>query len=958
MSKFCTPQYIKNIQIDKLLQDDKSRKKIGNKGLNLLLMSNICLDINISQFFIINSNVNNLYQQKGTLSKAVINEIKEQELLLQLTQNKDISDHIKQDTLPMSVSVRSSGDLSMPGMMSTFLNVGITSLMFKSIKDNKLHVNITKLELNFFINYLLMLSNAIIFLEKQNKTEDKAQDQNQNIKPKQTKEKTELINQKKNQNIDFKINNSLECESCIVFLQNKLSIINNINHNEHLILDTALFFDTLQEIKKLQIQEILEDKINFYYAKKYIKYDILNDAMDQVLFFIEAVFASSVSSNIETYKQNHNANNVSVAVIVQKMIYGNLDGATGVCFSSNPITGDHDIYGEIILKTQGDSIVSGAQTPLPLTKQVCNEINNNMFALIESCAKKLENLMHFPQDIEFTIQSNKLFIMQTRDAKMSLNASLEYFIKNLNAKNLNKCIAILRNINISNLLYTRVSKFSVNDILAKGTPSNSGAVKCKIAISDEYILNNQSENLCLVRKYTSVEDYQVAVKCKAIITKIGGSTSHASIIARALNKTAICGINELEIYQNYIKCNNIKLNEGDEIVIDGNNGIVFSSNVSVEENKDDYNILQIKISKLYEKIVQIQNKTYPIIAINADSEEEIQYSKQFNINKIGLCRTEHILSTVNILNCFREFVLSFILNLPNKQEILHRFCKLQVEKINLILKHNFETTIRLLDPPLHEFFTLSEVSRQEIANSLYINYDILNSTLSNMLEVNPMLGNRGARLGVSIPEIYESQIKAIILSSYITKNTNIKITIPFINDLEEFLFIKNLILNLLTKEKIENLLRVNNIITNLGELEVFIKNIQNIKIGAMIETPRSCYIADKLAKYADYFSFGTNDLTQFALSISRDDIHKISSRYYTFWGLDPFKEIDQKCVGKLMQFAINKAKKINPNIEISVCGEHAQVLSNVKFFHKIKVNTLSVSSFNVLKLQLFLITQL
>ncbi|MFO1129883.1 MAG: putative PEP-binding protein [Rickettsiales bacterium] len=955
-SKFCLPQFDVNLNNTK-----KLIKKTGNKGLNLILLSNKLKNhIQIPEFFIINTQLNKIFNNKNKIPNNFILELKKQNLIKQILNNKHISSYSIYN-LPLSVSVRSSGEISMPGMMSTFLNVGLTKEMFINL-DNSLELQ--NFEIIFLIYYLIILCYAKIC----------------------------ILNRFHNKD-DIALQNTY---SNIEILQSKLQHFNSNIKSATTIINCKEIFDI-----KLALEQDITYLCNFYN----IKYDLLNNSLDQILFFIEIVFLSTQSKNIKLYAKNTNINSILTAIIVQKMVYGNINGGTGVCFSKNPITGENKIYGEIIQNAQGDNLVSGTMTPIALDEISCRSFGNNIFKKIESQAQLIEDFMHYPQDIEFTIQNEELFIMQTRDAKMNIAAeikiALDGYLKYMTHE---RCLNILKNINIDQLFSNTIEHFNQNDILAKGISANGGVVKCKIAISDTYINNNTKENLCLVRKYTSVEDYEEITKCKAILTQIGGATSHASIIARTLNKAAICGINELEIYKDYIKCNNIILKEGDDIIIDGNNGIVFLSNVAIQDNKYNQEEIIKNLIDLIDKInntnasnksilnndniliSNIKNKSLlkkncnPIqIAINADSEEEINYSKKFNIKKIGLLRTEHMLSDPIILNCFREFIISYILNLSNKNLILVKFRNLQVKKLSSILKYKLITCVRLFDPPLHEFFTLNESSVHKIANSLNLEKDIVQSFINNIVEVNPMLGNRGARLGVSLLELYKSQVEALIIACYLTNNFNINITVPFINDLEEFIYIKDLIKSCFTVENIrkiffendfyneENIAARENLnfndffekkinLQNIAqdEIEIILLKLQNFKIGTMIETPRSCYIADEIAKHADYFSFGTNDLTQFALSISRDDIHKISSKYYNFWQFDPFKEIDQKCVGKLIKLAIQLAKKIKPNMEFSICGEHAQSLNSINYLKSIGITTLSISTFNILKTKLFL----
>lgn len=1042
-----------------ILDNKEYLSKCGVKGQNLANLKN--KNINVPDFFVIPSETCQFYLDNGILPSDLRLKIENSNLAKNIKNNCFLRNDLT--AVLNTVSVRSSGVISMPGIMHTYLNVGLIKNDFDMITSTTKHESVTE---GFIINdSRLKLS------------------RNSNIDKKPSQKFIRykfLMHYIQNlifvyKSLDHKVFPSTKQSPNLKAYEANKSIIEDMNtlKNTDTILDSSI-----DPQKLIHIKNILEDIIQAAFINGKLKYNVIHDPLDQILFFIEKVFDSSQSLNVNLYKNSNKLkSNINTAVIVQQMVYGDINGLSGVCFSRNPITGDNTLYAEVVFNSQGNDLVSGIKTPMKLDSK-------HFYAKeLQLISKKLEKHYKYPQDIEFTVFEGKVYIMQTRNAKLTVNAQLRIGMDMYKEKiiSLESLIKILQSINVNNCLYA-VTKNYKNNIIAEGIPSNPGAIKAKIAITDEYIENNSEKyDLCLVRNYTSVDDYCFMTKCKAFITKIGGSTSHASVIARSLNKPAICGVTDLEIYANnhgitkqdndlnenrpYIKLKDKIFYNGDEIVVDGTNGYVLTADTEIINNTENIGLLN--------EILQLIGSNSTQVSLNADTEEEIESILDLNVTRIGLCRTEHMLVDPNMLKIFRKYIVTSLILKKNpklvefyslKAYYLNNLIQIQTDKFIKILKFKLFAAIRLFDPPLHEFFQIERIDelaaaikedlffaskgihnsdgsvnikldtshiddidltntnpkfdidtrentietsyrqndeRQDIdkiishnclevknANSFSDkNHDITNlvrQIIINIQEINPMLGNRGSRLGIDLPELYKMQVislsKALIeiypnktdfqtiskttsklntsdinqelseiitakTSSYkinnpitaeVNKNTKeslsmahkialVGITIPFINDLKEFLFLRNLVTEITTQYGVNHI----------------------VEIGVMIETVRACFISDELARHSDYFSFGTNDLTQVALSISRDDIQKIPTQYYDFWQLDPFQSLDV-CVQDLMKISINKAREANPKIKFSVCGEHARFKENIAFFKAVGIQELSVSKSAIL----------
>ncbi len=917
---------------EQILDNQEYLNKCGIKGQNLASLSN--KNINVPDFFIVSSEICDFYLQTQDLPQNLKFKIENLNVIQAILANNSKN----ADEILSTVSVRSSGVISMPGIMHTYLNVGLIKSDFDQYLDcTRNKPNISNIRYKFLIHYLRNL--GVVY--------DSLFD-------------------------GIKINLKT------IFSSKSLVFKNFTTVKDSLTVDKILSNLDLENNSEglLEFKMFLETSINQSFLDKKLKYNVLEDPIDQVLFFAEMVFMSSQSLNVNLYKNNNKVQSaINTAIIVQKMVYGDMDGLSGVCFSRNPITGENSLYAEVVFNSQGNDLVSGLKTPVKLQNKQ-HEIE------LHKIAKTIEQYYKYPQDIEFTIFKDIIYIMQTRNAKLTTKAQLQISLDMYeeNIINLKELINVAKNINIEDSLYS-TAQYDEQDIIAHGIPSNPGAIKARIALTNEYVENNSNKYpLCLVRNYTSVDDYLLMTKCKAFITKIGGSTSHASVIARSLNKPAICGVVSLEIYLNSCHNNFIKLHgktfyEGDEVVIDGANGLILSPETKIINNTDNVELL----SKLLALIESKQTNLIEI-TLNADTYKEIQNSSNLHIKKIGLCRTEHMLVDPKMLKTFRNYVVMAIISMkqPNINEFIHLkdfylqdLISIQTSKFSEMLEFDLSILVRLFDPPLHEFFqseilqdliisikqdleeidnikTLSNfkthnrfnLGLEELKSAINDDHEdvaiLIEQTISNLQEINPMLGNRGSRLGILLPQLYESQIISIFNAltkihenqNFNQANTKLKvnckkisITIPFINDLDEFLFLKSMI------NRIENQY-------NLP---------QKIEIGVMIETVKACFISDKLAQHADYFSFGTNDLTQVSLSISRDDIQNIPAKYYDFWKLDPFQELDS-CVKELIKMSINLAKSTSPNIKFSLCGEHARFESNLQFFKSVGIHEISVSS--------------
>ncbi|MBR1386040.1 MAG: pyruvate, phosphate dikinase [Bacilli bacterium] len=660
-----------------------------------------------------------------------------------------------------------------------------------------------------------------------------------------------------------------------------------------------------------------------------------SDVYIQLVEAISAVFRSWNNERAIYYrKMNDIPDSWGTAVNVQEMVYGNLskNSGTGVAFSRNPSTGEDEFYGEYLINAQGEDVVAGVRTPEPISKLKSDmpDVYNEFISI----AKLLEKHYKDMQDMEFTIENGKLFMLQTRIGKRTAPASIKIAMDMYHEGLITKEEAILQvdPDKIDELLHKvfNEQELKIKRVIATGLAASPGAACGKICFEANKAIEmaKNGEKVVLVRLETSPEDIEGVNYSEGILTIRGGMTSHAAVVARGMGKCCVSGASELSIVNNTLQDKNGNvLNEGDYISIDGSTGNVYFEQISLEEpeNSDLFN----EFMTLVDSVSKME------VRVNADTVDEAKKAKEFGAKGIGLCRTEHMFFSEERIFDLRKMILAK--TTEEREKALDKLIKYQMEDIEGLLKvmAPLPVVIRYLDPPLHEFLPKTEKEINDLAKSLNLTKEEINIRINELKEFNPMMGHRGCRLAVTYPEIAVMQTKAVIQAAINAINDGYlvkpEIMIPLIVDLKELKFVKNIIVE-----------TANRLIKEAGvDLEY--------KVGTMIETPRACIISDELAKNTSFFSFGTNDLTQLTYGFSRDDASKFLNSYYDkgLFNHDVFATIDEEGVGKLMQSAIASAKKVNNNIELGICGEHAGEKKSIDFCYRIGLDYVSCSTYRI-----------
>ena len=708
-------------------------------------------------------------------------------------------------------------------------------------------------------------------------------------------------------------------------------MLDNIKKENNYRLDTEIPCDKLKKL-------VVEYK---QYYKSVFKEDFPNDPKEQLIEAVSAVFRSWDNQRANIYRKiNGIPYSWGTAVNVQMMVFGNKGetSGTGVAFSRSPSTGENKIFAEYLPNAQGEDVVAGIRTPINIEElQKKMPLVYNEFLKI---IKKMELHNKDMQDMEFTIEDGKLYFLQTRNGKRTAAASLKIAYDLVQEKIINKQEALMRidAKSLDTLLHQNFDpeELKKNSPIATGLPASPGAGTGKIAFTAEEAekRHKNGEKVILCRVETSPEDIVGMINSEAILTSRGGMTSHAAVVARGMGKCCIAGCNEIIIDEKErtltLKKNNLVLGENDIISLDGTTGNIYKGDI--KKNNPE-------LSDIFETIMCWSDYYRQLkIRTNADTPNDALQAKKFGAEGIGLCRTEHMFFADDRIFYMRKMILSE--NEKDRIEALKELEPFQEEDFYKLYKNmdGFNINIRLLDPPLHEFLPKEENKIEELAKEFEVSVEHIKNRIKSLHEFNPMMGHRGCRLGVSYPEITKMQVTAIINAALKAQressNKNgivVEIMVPLIFSVKEFKYIKSLIIE--TADKI---------IKNSGQ------NL-HYKIGTMIEIPRAAITADEIAKEADFFSFGTNDLTQMTFGFSRDDSGKFLNYYYDKKILeqDPFVSIDQDGVGKLVEFAAIQGKKNNPKLHVGVCGEHGGDPASIYFFHNANLDYVSCSPFRV-----------
>lgn len=710
-------------------------------------------------------------------------------------------------------------------------------------------------------------------------------------------------------------------------------------------IDKGLFDDQLATFEQKQNKKVhdfdlaQQQELIQHYKDLYSKHkqEFPEHPHDQLFAAIQAVFKSWNNNRARIYRELHQIpHDLGTAVNVQGMVFGNSDQAsgTGVCFTRNPATGEAELFGEFLLNAQGEDVVAGIRTPEPIA--ALKEIQPETYQAFRDYAKILENHYKDMQDIEFTIEKGKLYILQTRNGKRTAKASLKIALDMVDQGLIRKEEALLRvaPTSISQLIHPVFEETALEKapFLAQGLPASPGAATGQIVFTADRAkeIHQEGKKVILVRQETSPEDIEGMIVSQAIVTSQGGMTSHAAVVARGMGTCCVAGCGELTISEENktLSCGNLVLREGDLISVDGYSGRIYRCElptVLVENNQD-----------LQRLLVWADEVAILQVRANAETVKDLTTAMNFGAKGVGLARTEHMFFGQERILEMRRLILAD--TEEETKEALNKLLEFQEEDFYQMFRtvKDKPMIVRLLDPPMHEFLPKDSQEIALLASKLKKSPDKLADRIESLQESNPMLGHRGCRLGITKPDIYKMQTEAIFRSAIKLHQEGQKIKpeimVPLIADQKELACIKEYLV-----QHIEQLFK------QYGQ-EPF-----PYEIGTMIELPRACLTADKLAQEADFFSFGTNDLTQMTYGFSRDDIGKFIGHYKDkdVLSFDPFQKIDREGVGELMRIAISKACQVKTNLTIGICGEVGGDPSSISFFQDIQVTYVSCSPYRV-----------
>ncbi|ULG72305.1 pyruvate, phosphate dikinase [Macrococcus brunensis] len=685
------------------------------------------------------------------------------------------------------------------------------------------------------------------------------------------------------------------------------------------------------DIPAADLKQICERFKDVYMEEVYKPFP--QEPLDQLNAAIEAVFKSWNNDRARVYRElNEIPHDIGTAVNVQEMVFGNSGekSGTGVAFTRNPSTGENKLYGEYLLNAQGEDVVAGIRTP----KEI-ETLNTQMPAVYQAfvdVTRKLEEHYHDMQDIEFTIEDEKLFILQTRNGKRTAKAAMKIAVDMVEEGVLSKeeAISKVESKSIDQLLHPAFDAKALEEaevISHIGLPASPGAATGKVVFSaaDAKAQAEAGEKVILVRPETSPEDIEGMIASEAIVTTHGGMTSHAAVVARGMGKCCVTGCSDLDIdtKNKTVKFPGGELAEGDIISVDGSTGHIYHGEVQTTNAEHSAEFEQFMTWT--DEVARLK------VRMNAETEQDIAAGYEFGAVGIGLVRTEHMFFGEERLIQMRRFIIAS--SHEERVAALDELKKYQAEDFEKIFRLSGErpTIVRLLDPPLHEFVPREREEVAAVAGQLGLSVEKLERRILELQEVNPMLGHRGCRLAITYPELYEMQVEAMMTSVQTLKDEGIncqpEIMIPLVSTMKEFTNLKAVI-----ERKI-------------SELNITV----DYKIGTMIETPRACLIAGDLAQECDFFSFGTNDLTQLTYGFSRDDAGKFINDYMNddILAIDPFQTLDVDGIGRLIKIAVEQAKSVKPEIKIGVCGELGGDPKSINYFNTLAIDYVSCSPYRV-----------
>ncbi|RPG95877.1 MAG: pyruvate, phosphate dikinase [Candidatus Pelagibacter sp. TMED239] len=863
--------------------NSKDNKKIknpknllGGKGCNLSEMGRMGLPVPPG-FTISTKACEVFYKNKKKLNKNLVNLIKKELKVIEKNVLKKFGD-LKN---PLLLSVRSGARVSMPGMMDTILNLGLNDKTVKALSKKTSNGRFAK---DSYRRFIQMYGNVVMGVEHYHFEE----------------------------------------------------LIENYKLTKGVLLDTELDendWDGLIEDFKRTVREK---------SKK----DFPQDVNEQLLGAISAVFLSWDSNRAKVYRKlNQIPSEWGTAVNIQSMVFGNMgeDCATGVVFTRNPSDGSNEIYGEYLINAQGEDVVAGTRTPQYITKKARQDAKVNELSMQESMPKvfkelqkilkKLEKHYKDMQDVEFTVENNKLWMLQTRSGKRTAKSAVKIAVDMVSEKLISKKKAILRidPNSLDTLLHPTLDEKSTINVIANGLPASPGAASGKVVFTSEEAerLTAMMQDTILVRVETSPEDIQGMHAAKGILTARGGMTSHAAVVARGMGRPCVSGSSEIDInYENKtFKTSSIEIREGDIITIDGSTGRIIAGSVAT---------VKPEISGDFSKLMTWADNFRKLkVRTNSETPKDTKTAKDFGAEGVGLCRTEHMFFDEERILSVREMILSK--TKEDRSKALEKLLPHQRKDFIDIFKimSGLPVTVRLLDPPLHEFLPRTNKEISDVANTVNLPVKEVESRIEELHEQNPMLGHRGCRLGISFPEIYEMQCRAIFEALAELKKSKIKsafpeIMIPLVSTEAEIKIMKDLVVRTASLVQKEHKLKI------------------EFLVGTMIELPRAAIKAKEIAKHAEFFSFGTNDLTQTTFGISRDDSGKFLNDYLEnkIFSVDPFVSIDEG-VSDLVNIAVEKGRKQNKNLKLGICGEHGGDPHSISFCAKAGLNYVSCSPYRV-----------
>ncbi len=845
---------------------------LGGKGANLAEMSK--LGIQVPPGFTITTEACNYFSKNKRLPDGLKDEIRSSVSLLENYSQKSFGS----GSSPLLLSVRSGGMISMPGMMDSILNIGVND---ENVVDLAKAFDDERFALDSYRRLIQMYSNVVLGVEH---------------------ERFEAV-------------------------------IANKKRMDNVVSDADFNVDQLDWI------------INAYKntVERFTNSPFPQDPYEQLQGAVEAVFRSWQNKRAVTYRKINNIpDTLGTGATVQTMVFGNLNdnSGTGVAFTRNPSSGAKELYGEYLINAQGEDVVAGIRTPHPISNNNIAEQESleskfpNVFQEIQETSKKLEQHFKEVQDIEFTIENKKVYLLQTRKAKRTAQASVKIAIdmKNEGITTKEESLTMVDANNITNLLHPQFIENQEKQLFNKSLNASPGAAVGEIVFDADKAEKeaNRGRDVILVRDETSPEDIHGMHSSVGILTTRGGMTSHAAVVARGMGKPCVVGAEGLKIdIENKTVSNGEKLLvEGDIISIDGSLGEVYIGDLETEPPKlsDEFNTLMEWCDE-YKRLA---------IRANAETVLDTKKSLEFGAEGIGLCRTEHMFFEGERIVPMREMIMSE--SRQGRKRALKKLIDFQIsdfESLFLLLKGK-PITVRLLDPPMHEFLPKSDIEMAELGNAIGVSPSYIREMLVKLSESNPMLGHRGVRLGLSYPEIYEMQVEAIAKATFNMQQKEGVTTVPEI--------MIPLVMNSKELNQMKHLL-----VKKLNKVQKKLDFTFNYTIGTMIELPSAALNSESIAKHADFFSYGTNDLTQTTLGLSRDDASKFLTKYVEndIFSQDPFVSIDKETVGKTVEISVNDGRKSNKDLKIGVCGEHAGEAESIHFFNSLAIDYISCSPFRI-----------